>query len=198
MKKVFVLGTILLLVLLMIAIDQDNQHGTRNSDASDSQGITISDVSKTQEITRVSDWLDSWSSGLLAIRITGHLTQSAVLESPMGTIGLPVGNFDFIVASREAWSRSAVLRYVPSPNTQGDVKVTVCFGVYPDWLKRPPPEAQPALYTGGWTAYFPGTDHKAWQGGFSHGQKAGEFIFWDQNGAVMRKEAWIDGKKQDS
>ena len=201
MKITYAIGTILLLVLVIFEIlspHQDNKRGTRNPDPSNPQEITISDVSKTQEITQVSEWLDFWYSGLLAIRVTGHLTQSAVLESPLGTIELPVGNFDFIAASPEAWSKSARLRYMPTPNTQGDIKVMVCFGVPPHWLKRPPPEAQPARYTGGWTAYFPGTDQKALQGGFYHGQRAGEFIYWDQNGAVIGKETWVDGKKPDS
>ena len=156
---------------------------------------TISDATKSQE-HRFTDWLHSIMDGEMAIRVTGDLTAPAILDTPLGQMNLPAGKFDFITYTAEAWSSSAILRFSPTAGTKGSVKAVVCLGSNPMWVQRPPQKALPILYTGGWTAYYDGTDTKAWQGGFHLGQKWGEFVFWDQSGNVTKREEWENGKKK--
>lgn len=158
---------------------------------------TIRNVSQTQEVN-ISDWFHSWNDGSISIRVQGRLTRPAALDTPLGLISLPAGDFDLIASAAEAWMNPVVLRYRPSQPTEGYLKISVGIGVFPDWIRRPPPEALPTLLTGGWTAYFPNSDQIAWQGGFYFGNKDGEFIYWNQDGSVLRKEIWENGKKQDS
>lgn len=155
----------------------------------------IGDVAKPQERS-FTDWFHSFSSGQMAIRVTGNLDAPAVLDTPLGQIDLPTGDFDFITYASESWSSSATFRYTPIQNTKGKLRITVCLGSNPDWVHRPPPSALPTLYTGGWTAYYTGTDKKAWHGGFHHGQKWGEFVFWDEAGNITKKEEWEAGRKK--
>ena len=155
----------------------------------------ISDASIAQE-RRFLDWFHSFSSGLLAIRIIGNLTEPAQVETPLGRIDLPQGELDFIVFGSEAWTSAATLRYSPAQNTRGNLKFVVCIGSSPLWFRRPPPSALPTLYTGGWTAYYPRTDSKAWNGRFHHGIKWGEFTYWDEAGNIMHQEEWENGRKK--
>jgi hypothetical protein len=153
----------------------------------------LSDASTVQE-RRFADWFHSFNSGLLAVRITGNLAGPAQVLTPLGPIELPRGDIDFIVYTHEAWSSSATVRYSPSEDTKGHLMISVCLGSNPTWVRRPPPSALPALYTGGWTAYYPGTDKKAWTGGFHHGIKWGEFTYWDEGGKITHREEWENGK----
>ena len=155
----------------------------------------IDDASVTQE-RLFSDGFHSFSSGLLAVRIVGNLTEPAQVDSPLGPIELPKGDIDLIAYADEAWSSSAKIRYEPSKGTKGHLTISVCFGACPNWVRRPPPSALPVLYTGGWTTYYPGTDKKAWSGGFHHGVKWGDFTFWDEVGNITHKEEWESGKKK--
>lgn len=126
---------------------------------------SIPDASTKQE-RRFSDWFHSFSSGLLAVRIVGILSEPAHVDTPIGPIILPAGDFDFIAYASEAWSSSATICFSPSEGTKGNLTISVCLGSCPPWVHRPPPSALPTLFTGGWTAYHPGTDKKAWTGGF--------------------------------
>jgi len=155
----------------------------------------VANASMAQE-RRFSDWFHSFSSGLLAIRVVGTLSKPARVETPLGPIDLPQGDVDFIAFAAEAWSSTARVRYVPSQGTDGHLTISVCLGSNPHWVRRPPPSALPSLYTGGWTAYYPGTDHKAWTGGFHHGIKWGDFTYWDEEGKIIRLEEWEDGHKK--
>jgi hypothetical protein len=155
----------------------------------------IDDVSIAQECL-FSDKFHSFSSGLLAVRIVGNLTEPAQVETPLGPIELPRGEIDLITYAHEAWSSSATVRYAPSKGTKGNLKISMCLGACPNWVRRPPPSALPVLYTGGWTTYYPRTDKKAWSGGFHHGIKWGEFTFWDEAGNITHKEEWENGKKK--
>jgi len=156
---------------------------------------SVSDLSTKQERT-FSDWFHSFSSGLLAVRIVGSLTESARLDTPLGPIALPKGDFDFITYASEAWSSSAIIQYLPPDGTKGSLTISVCLGSRPSWIHRPPSSALPVLYTGGWTAYHQGTEKKAWTGGFHHGVKWGEFTFWDRDGNVTHSEVWENGNKK--
>jgi len=156
---------------------------------------SIPDAAKRQE-RRFSDWFHSFSSGLFAIRIIGNLSKPAHLETPLGQIELPEGDFDFITYASESWSTSATIKLSPSEGSEGNLTVFVCFGSCPPWVLRPPSTAQPVLYTGRWTAYHPGTDKKAWTGEFHQGVKWGEFTFWDQEGNVTRNEIWDNGTRK--
>jgi hypothetical protein len=155
----------------------------------------VDDVSIAHE-RLFSDRFHSFSSGLLAIRIVGNLTESVQVETPLGPIELPRGDIDLITYADEAWSSSAAVRYAPSKGTKGHLKISVCLGACPDWVRRPPPSAIPVLYTGVWTTYYPGTNMKAWSGGFHHGIQWGEFTFWDEAGNITHKEEWESGKKK--
>lgn len=155
----------------------------------------VADASITQEHT-FSDWFHSFSSGQFAIRVVGKLSEPALLETPLGPIDLPKGDLDFIAFASEAWQSTAALRYLPGQGTIGDLKITACLGSSPAWVDRPPPSALPRLYTGGWTAYYPGTDKKAWTGGFHHGAKWGEFIYWDEAGNITHREEWDNGRRK--
>lgn len=155
----------------------------------------ISDASAAQE-RLFSDWFHSFSSGLLAIRIVGNLSDPARIETPLGPIELPRGDIDFIAYADEAWSSAATVRYAPSQGTKGHLNISVCLGSCPVWVRRPPSSALPALYTGGWTAYYPGTDKKAWSGTFHHGIRWGKFTYWDEEGKITHQEEWTNGKKE--
>jgi len=155
----------------------------------------IDDVSTPQE-RRFSDWFRSFSSGQFAVRVVGNLTEPTLVETPLGSIDLPQGDIDFIAFASEAWSSAATVRYSPSEGTKGHLTISVCLGSNPSWVRRPPPAALPTLYTGGWTAYYPDTDTKAWTGGFYHGMKRGEFTYWDQEGNITQQEEWENGKKK--
>ncbi len=155
----------------------------------------ITDASKTQE-RRFTDSFHSFASGLFALRIVGTLSEPAEIVSPIGRIELPAGDFDFIAYDCEAWSSSETLQYLPSQSAKGNVTISVCLGFCPVWVHRPPPSALPAQYTGGWTAYYPGTDTKAWSGGFYHGVKWGRFTYFDQSGKITHQEDWENGKKK--
>jgi len=97
----------------------------------------IDDASVTQE-RLFSDWFNSFSSGLLAVRIVGNLTEPAQVEPPLGPIELPKGDIDLIAYDDEAWSSSAKVRYAPSKGTKGHLTISVCFGACPNWVRRPP------------------------------------------------------------
>ncbi|MEK0448337.1 MAG: hypothetical protein RL088_605 [Verrucomicrobiota bacterium] len=155
----------------------------------------IADASFAQE-RRFSDWFHSVSSGQFAIRVVGHITEAAVLETPLGTIDLPGGAVDYIAFASEAWASAASLRYSPTERTRGELQIIVCLGSSPSWIHRPPPSALPALYTGGWTAYYRGTDKKAWSGGFHHGIRWGDFTYWDEAGNITHREVWENGQKK--
>jgi len=156
---------------------------------------SLSDVSRAQEHT-VTDWFHSILDGQMAIRVIGSLDSPAILETPLGSIELPPAEFDFIAFSSESWSSSATLRFSPTAGAKGYIKTLVCLGSGPEWTRRPPSSALPKLYTGGWTAYYPGTDIKAWTGGFHQGIRWGEFIYYDQSGKITRREEWENGRKK--
>jgi hypothetical protein len=155
----------------------------------------ISNPTGIQE-RRFTDWFHSFSSGLLAIRIVGDLSEPALLETPLGSIDLPSGRFDIIAFAHEAWLSSARLRYKSTEKNKGEFKIIVCLGSCPTWINHAPASALPTLYTGGWTAYHGGTEKKAWSGGFHNGKKWGDFIYWDEAGRIIKKERWENGIKQ--
>ena len=155
----------------------------------------ISDVTTSQDhkVAVSSLWMDS---GVMAIRVTGHLSAPAFLSTPLGQIDLPSGNFDLIVTEAESYSSHADLRFTPTNGAKGFVTVAIALGFAPTWARRPPSTAIPTLTTGGWTAYYAGTDKKAWVGGFYHGVKSGIFTYWDEAGNITNREEWENGTKK--
>jgi hypothetical protein len=149
----------------------------------------ISDPSQAQERS-FSDRFHSFTSGLMAFRVTGTLSSEASLVTPLGILNLPAGPFDLIAFGQETWTTSATVGFLPGQQGKGTLRIEVAIGACPTWVRRPPPEAMPALYSGGWTAYYPGTKLKAWSGSFSHGAKSGEFRFWDRDGRLTKTERW--------
>jgi len=104
----------------------------------------ITDVTVPQE-RQFSDWFNSWSTGLLAIRISGHSERSANLTTPLGTIQVGPGKFDYITYAHEAWSSRARVTFMPleeSEDSDGEVMIQVCLGFTPQWVKATPENAQ--------------------------------------------------------
>jgi hypothetical protein len=54
----------------------------------------------------------------------------------------------------------------------------------------------PIFLTGGWNAYYAGTDKTAWSGGFYHGVRWGRFTYWDEAGNITNREEWENGIKK--
>ena len=158
----------------------------------------ISDVTTSQDHkVAVSHyrWLLT-ADGLMAIRATGHLSEPAILSTPLGQVDLPTGDFDLIAIENEAYTPRADFRFTPSDGAKGFVTVTVCLGSGATWAYRPPPTALPIFRTGGWNTYYAGTDKMAWSGGFYHGVRSGEFTYWDEAGNITNREEWENGTKK--
>lgn len=104
----------------------------------------ITDVTVPQE-RQFSDWFNSWSTGLLAIRISGHSELPANLTTPLGTIQVGPGEFDYITYAHEVWSNRARVAFVPlerSKDSDGEILIQVCLGFTPQWVIATPEDAQ--------------------------------------------------------